>query len=99
MPMSVPFTKVLVDRWIGNVGVNKLIRIAYWKIINLLKAFQKKENNSLLFAECRLAVVWEGGGRDAETIYSTSPSPKLSQISETSAHIPNRIPVFRGSNK
>ena len=40
MPMSVPFTKVLVERWIGNVGVNKLIRIAYWKIINLLKAFQ-----------------------------------------------------------
>lgn len=60
---------------------------------------EKKENNYVLFAECWLAVVGEGGGREAETIYSASPSPKLSQIPETSAHIPNRIPVFRGSNK
>ena len=49
---------------------------------------EKKENNSLLFAECRLAVVWEGGGRDAETIYSTSPSPRSDQIRSVAQSCP-----------
>ena len=74
MPMSVPPTKVLVDRWIGDVGVNKLIRIAYWKIINLWKTFQTLMSYSswfkcLLFREDNLTAQcsWQPSERGSES--------------------------------
>lgn len=70
----------------------RLVSASEIALTSLCFRIEKEENNHLLFIECRWAVAWEGGSRAAETVYLTLPSPKLSQIPETPAHIQNRGP-------